>query len=368
MSEIFDHGGGVFALARLMGVSPEDLLDFSANINPLGPPAGVREAFIESFARLVHYPDRDAAELRNALASFHEVAPSQVAVSNGSTELIYLLPRLIAGNSALIVAPAFSEYVRALERSGWESRHFALSPGNGFALSLDNLATKLEEGFELLFLCNPANPSGTLLPLEEIARIHALCRRTGTFLVLDEAFMDFREEESAKALIAGSNGGIVLRSMTKFYAIPGLRLGYAIGPEEIISRCTAMLEPWSVNTPAQAAGCAALADADYRSRTIARNTEERDCLSRGLAALPGVKPYPSAANYLLSRLENGMSAAQLRDALLEYRIIIRDCSNYEGLDERYFRVAVRSREENCRLLTALADALGKPGDSGRNGK
>ncbi len=357
MSGIFDHGGGVFALARLMGVSPEDFLDFSANINPLGPPRGVREAFIESFARLAHYPDRDAAELRNALASLHVVAPSQVIVSNGSTELIYLLPRLIAGSKALTVAPAFSEYGRALKRSGWESRYFALSPGNGFALSLDKLAKKLDEGVELLFLCNPANPSGTLLPLAEVERIHTICRQTGTFLVLDEAFMDFREEESAKALIAGSSGGIVLRSMTKFYAIPGLRLGYAIGPEEIISRCTGMLEPWSVNTPAQAAGCAALADPDYRSRTIASNAEERDHLSRSLAALPGVKPYPSAANYLLSELENGMSAAQLRDALLKRRIVIRDCSNYEGLDESFFRVAVRSRDDNRRLLNALGDIL-----------
>lgn len=368
MSEIFDHGGGVFALARLLGVPPEELLDFSANINPLGPPPGVREAFNESFSRLVHYPDRDAAELRHALARLHGVKTARIMVSNGSTELIYLLPRIITGHKALIIAPAFSEYGRALERAGWESRYFALSPGNGFSLSLDELAERLEEGFELLFLCNPANPSGTLLSLAEIERIHSLCRQTGTFLVLDEAFMDFREEESAKAVIAGSGGGIVLRSMTKFYAMPGLRLGYAIGSEEIISRCAGMAEPWSVNTPAQAAGCAALADPDYRSRAISANAEERGHLFDGLSALPGVKPYPSAANYLLSELDNGMTAARLRDALLKRRIVIRDCSNYEGLDDRFFRVAVRSREDNRRLLTALAETLGKPDPASRNGK
>ncbi|MEA5114261.1 MAG: threonine-phosphate decarboxylase CobD [Geobacteraceae bacterium] len=357
MAEIFDHGGGVFALARLLGVPPEELLDFSANINPLGPPPRVREAFNESFTRLVHYPDREAAELRNALASFHEVAPSRLIVSNGSTELIYLLPRFIAGRKALIIAPAFSEYGRALGRAGWEIHYLVLSPGSGFALSPDKLAKRLEEGFELVFLCNPANPTGTLLPLNEIAEILSLCRKTGTFLVLDEAFMDFREEESAKALIAGSGGGIVLRSMTKFYAMPGLRLGYAIGPEEMISRCAGMAEPWSVNTPAQAAGCAALADPDYRTRTISTNAEERDHLFAGLAALPGVKPYPSAANYLLSELDNGMTAARLRDALLKRRIVIRDCSNYEGLDDRFFRVAVRSRDDNRRLLVALEKIL-----------
>ena len=357
MSEIFDHGGGVFALARLMGVSPDDFLDFSANINPLGPPAGVQEAFNESFSRVVHYPDRDAAELRHALARFHGVAPEQLLVANGSTELIYLLPRITNGRKALIIAPAFSEYCRALRRADWEYRSFALSPGNGFSLSLDELAERLEEGFELLFLCNPANPSGTLLPLAEVEEIRSLCRRTGTFLVLDEAFMDFREEESAKALIADNGGGIVLRSMTKFYAMPGLRLGYAIGSEEIINRCAGMAEPWSVNTPAQAAGCAALVDPDYRTRTISTNAGERAHLFAGLSALPGVKPYPSAANYLLSELDNGMTATRLRDALLERRIVIRDCSNYEGLDDRFFRVAVRSREENRRLLSALGEIL-----------
>lgn len=357
MSEIFDHGGGVFALARLMGVSPDDFLDFSANINPLGPPAGAQGAFSESFSRVVHYPDRDAAELRHALALFHGVAPEQLLVANGSTELIYLLPRIMTGNKALIIAPAFSEYGRALERAGWEYRHFTLSPGNGFSLSLDELAERLEEGFGLLFLCNPANPSGTLLPLAEVEEIRSLCRETGTFLVLDEAFMDFREEESAKVLIADTGSGIVLRSMTKFYAMPGLRLGYAIGSDKIINRCAGMAEPWSVNTPAQAAGCAALADQDYRTRTIWTNAAERDHLFAGLSTLPGVKPYPSAANYLLSELDNGMTAARLRDALLERRIVIRDCSNYEGLDERFFRVAVRSREENCRLLSALGEIL-----------
>lgn len=357
MSEMFEHGGNVFALARALGIAPEELIDFSASINPLGPAPGVREALAASFERLVHYPDRQAAELRRALAGFHGVDPSNIAVANGSTELIYQLPRMLPGRTGLVVAPAFSEYARSLERAGWELDHFVLSPADGFALSLERLAERLAAGVDLLFLCNPANPTGALLPPSIIEEILMKCRSTGTFLALDEAFMDFREGESAKRIVCEAGGGVVLRSMTKFYAIPGLRLGYAMGHAGVVEQISSLLEPWSVNTLAQAAGVASLADPAYRELTVRRCGEERDLLFRALSALPGLRPYPSAANYLLVELVNGMSAPALRDALLPRRIMIRDCSNFAGLDERFFRVAVRGSDDNRRLLAALEEVL-----------
>lgn len=368
MRELFDHGGGVFALARSLGIPPEELLDFSANINPLGPAPGVQDAVCSSFHRLAHYPDRECYELRRALAGFHHVDVANIVAANGSTELIYLLPRLLPGGKGLIVAPAFSEYGRALEREGLDADYLLLSPADGFALSLEKLAARLADGCDLLFLCNPANPTGAILPLSMMEEIHRLCCDTGTFLVLDEAFMDFREEESAKGMLCERGGGIVLRSMTKFYAIPGLRLGYAMASAETIGRCSELLEPWSVNTAAQIAGVASLADAGYREWTIRSVTAQRDALAAGLAALPGLAPFPSAANYLLVEIHSGARAAELRSALLPKGIVIRDCSNYRGLDERFFRVAVRSREENRRLLAALAEALENPGAAGRNGE
>ena len=353
MTNPCDHGGTVFALARSLGIPPEELLDFSASINPLGPAPGVRDAVCSSFQRVLHYPDREAVELRGALADFHGVGAGNIVVANGSTELIYLLPRLLPGKKGLVVAPAFSEYARALERAGWETEYLILSSADGFALSLEKLAALLAQGVDTLFLCNPANPTGSLLPLALVEKIYGLCRQARTFLVLDEAFMDFREEESAKRVISEGGGGIVLRSMTKFYAIPGLRLGYAIGAEDFIRRCADHLEPWSVNTPAQIAGIVSLADAGYRERTVEYSTAERNTLAAGLAALPGLTPYPSAANFLLVELRNGMSAHQVRDALLHRHIIIRDCSNFVGLDGRFFRVAVRGRDENSRLLSDM---------------
>ncbi len=359
MTNISDHGGTVFASARSLGIAPEELLDFSASINPLGPAPGVREAVCSSFEKVLHYPDRESFELRRTLADIHRVGIDNLVVANGSTELIYLLPRLLPGAKGLIIAPAFSEYAQALNRAGWQTGHLLLSAANGFALSLEKLAERLAEGFDLLFLCNPANPTGTLLPVTMIEAILRLCRQAGTFLVLDEAFMDFCEEASAKGLIAESGGGIVLRSMTKFYAIPGLRLGYAIGHVDVIRQCSDLLEPWSVNTPAQVAGVASLASVDYRERTLRYVSTEHEALARGLAELPGLSPFPSAANYLLVEMRNGLSAAELRSRLLEKRILIRDCANFQGLDGRFFRVAVRTTEENRRLLAALAEELGE---------
>ncbi|GLI38526.1 threonine-phosphate decarboxylase [Geobacter hydrogenophilus] len=357
MKEIFDHGGTVFAVARQLGVSSDEILDFSASINPLGPPAGVRKAVAAAFDRLVHYPDSGATELRDALARHHHLLPENICVANGSTELIYLMPRLTGGRRGLIVAPPFSEYAKGLSRAGWEIDYLDLSPGNGFALSLDALDRRLASGCDLLFLANPGNPTGVLIPRDVVAEVIRLCRRHGIFLVLDEAFIDFCEEESAKDLVA-QGGGVVLRSMTKFYAIPGLRLGYAVGSEEVIARLAALREPWSVNTLAQAAGLACLADGDYPARTRSLVEAERVRLDAGITALPGLAVYPSAANYLLARLDAGPTAPELAAWLLAERVLIRDCSSFRGLSDRFFRIAVRGPEENGRLLELLGKIFG----------
>jgi threonine-phosphate decarboxylase len=359
MNPDFDHGGNVFAVARSLGIPPEEILDFSASINPLGPSPGVRLAVAAAFDRLVHYPDRDCSELTAALAHRHGCEPASVCVGNGSTELIHLLPRLIAGGRALLVAPTFSEYAAALRQAGWGYDRFVLSPEDGFSLPLDALKAELAKDYALLFLCNPGNPTGRLYERDEVAVVLDFCREAGTLLVLDEAFMDFCEAGSAKRLVIDSGEGVVLRSMTKFHAFPGLRLGYALAAVPLAERLTALRLPWGVNTLAQAAGIAALADGGHRARTIACVAAERAFLATGLAELPGVRLYPGEANYLLGRLEDGMTAASVQERLLTSRILIRNCANFPGLDDRFFRVAVRSREENERLLAALGRALGR---------
>jgi threonine-phosphate decarboxylase len=357
MSTAHEHGGNVFAVARSLGIPPERILDFSASINPLGMAPGVRAALGNCVERLLHYPDKGAAELKDCLAAYHGVSAMQIAVANGSTELIHLMPRLVGGSRALIVAPAFAEYACALEKSGWQIDYFTLKGEDAFALSLPALREKLAERYDLLFICNPGNPTGALIPKNDIAKVLDLCRASGTFLVLDEAFIDFCEEDSAKDLIGGYGRAVLLRSMTKFFAIPGLRLGYAIGAPETIEAIGSLQNPWSVNTAAQVAGIASLCDPDYCEHTRNYVAAERDRLASALAGLPGLDVFPSHANYLLVQIRKGPSAAELRCRLLEKGILIRVCGNFEGLDGSFFRVAVRLREENERLVELLGGEL-----------
>ncbi|BCG48707.1 L-threonine 3-O-phosphate decarboxylase [Citrifermentans bremense] len=353
MSKKHEHGGNVFAVARMLGVAPEQILDFSASINPLGMSPGVRDALTGCLDRLLHYPDKGAAELRERIAAYHGIRAEEILPASGSTELIHLLPRVVGGRKGLIVAPAFAEYAEALDRAGWEIDYLTLSSADNFALPLPLLWEKLGEGVDMVFICNPGNPTGALVPRREMETVVELCREHGTFLVLDEAFMDFCEEESAKELIRHSPRAVLLRSMTKFFAIPGLRLGYAIAAPETVEAIAALQDPWSVNTAAQVAGVAALMDAGYCARTREYVDAERERLARGLSAIPGLRVFPSRANYLLVEICDGRSARELRERLTPEGVLVRDCGNFEGLDGRFFRVAVRLREENERLLELL---------------
>lgn len=357
MSRTYEHGGNIFSLARQCGFSPADSIDFSASINPLGLPPTVREAIVSALDSLVHYPDNDCGELKDALADFHGIPADRFAVANGSTEIIYNLPALLPIRSALVVSPAFSEYSHALQQRHCEVRNLLLSPDDGFSLDLGRLERVLGDYYDALYLCNPGNPSGTLYPPDLIRQVYRLCRDTNTFLVLDEAFMDFCEEASAKEVILASDHGIVLRSMTKFYGIPGLRLGYAMAAPRLMERLGTMGGPWSVNTLAQVAGVAALRDREYARRSIEWIAELRGEFSQALSRFPQLTVYPSSANFLLARITAGISAGELKRRLLERMILIRDCSSFAGLSDRFFRVAVRTAEENGRLIDSLGELL-----------
>jgi|UniRef100_A0A7V6A4G7 threonine-phosphate decarboxylase len=350
------HGGDVYHLARSLGVRLEDLLDFSANINPLGYPAGVPAAVQAALANLVHYPDRRCFELRGDLAAYHGCSSDEILVGNGSTELIYLVVRALQPARALIVAPAFSEYQEALKAASVPFAFHLTSEADLFSLE------QLPEapGTELVFLANPASPSGALLSPERLLPWLEAWDAAGTYVALDEAFIDFAEEASLKTSLKRFPRLIIMRSFTKFFAIPGLRLGYLLAAPELVESFAAMQEPWSVSSLAQAVGRACLQDRDYMTRSRALVREERQHLFQGLQALPGVTAFPGQANYLLAKLTlPGWTARTLRERLLPRGIIIRDASNFQGLDERYFRVAVRRREDNDRLLAALDACLGR---------
>jgi adenosylcobyric acid synthase len=353
----FGHGGDIRSLAGQAGCMKDELLDFSANINPFGPPDCLRQVVSRSLAEVVHYPDPHCLELRRVIASQFGVASEQVVCGNGSTELLYVLPRALGVCRAVIPIPSYIDYIKAASRAGLEIDTVETNPERGFSVEWDRIEPLLS-GEEMLIVGQPGNPSGAMFDPDELLELAD--RHPSTIFVIDEAFADFLDGYQSLASRGGPNI-VVLRSMTKFYAIPGLRLGFALAPARIARQLSDELQPWSVGSLAQAVGSAVLQEDDYAEETRTRVAGLREELRRALADFGSITVFPSPANYLLARLEKGdMDAPELARRLLARRIAIRVCDNYKGLDQQYFRVAVRSSKENERLLSAMAEVIGEP--------
>lgn len=354
---IFGHGGDIRTLAHRAGCRPDELLDFSANVNPLGPPDGLRQAVSRSLGDVVDYPDPNCTALRERIEDMFSISPDRVVCGNGSTELIFALPGVLGVKRAVMPAPCYVDYETAVKRAGVKADFILSGPETGFALDPEQLGKNLS-GKEMTIIGQPGNPSGTLCDPDMLLSIAG--GHPDTFFVVDEAFADFAE--GYESLVRHDLPNlIVLRSMTKFYAIPGLRLGYAVASSEMAGRIRGALPPWSVGSLAQAAGIGVLEDRAYAEKTRKTVSRLRESLSRALSAFGGLTVFPSAANYLLVRLDKkALTAPVLSRRLLSRHIAIRVCDNYRGLDDTYFRVAVRTEEENRRLLSAMADALDAP--------
>jgi histidinol-phosphate aminotransferase len=335
------HGGHHSALP------PGDLLDFSANINPFGPSPRIWQAM--QAVDIARHPEPRAAPLRRALAAQHGIDPAALLVGNGAADLIYQLATAYVrpGDRVLIVAPTFGEYAAAAAMMGAQVVEHRLAPASGFALDVAALAQQAQHlQPRLLFLCNPNNPTGSYQPYEAVAHLLRAC--PDTLLVLDEAFVNFVAAPWQAASLLAHNNLLILRSMTKDYALTGLRLGYVIAAPEIIAALEKVQPPWSVNALAQAAGLAALQDAAHLRRTLAALAQAKHTLASRLHALQ-LPPLPSAAHFWLLPVPD---AAAWQAALLERRILVRDCTSF-GLP-RHIRIAARREEDNCQLLEALA--------------
>jgi adenosylcobyric acid synthase len=355
----FAHGGDIRRLAAAAGRVPGEMLDFSASINPLGPPEYLRSLISRHLETLLHYPDPGYHELRAAAATRFGVSPEQVIAGNGSTEIIHALPRALAVTRAVIPAPSYSGYQEALALAGCEVLPLLLKEETGFAMEWQALAAELRGG-EMVFLGQPNNPTGRCFDPVELTSM--LTRFPHTWFVVDEAFIDFVvDPPSVVAHLSQFANLIVLKSLTKFYAVPGLRLGLALAAPEVAAVIRAQLPPWSVNTLALAFGAKVLADEAYANDSRQLVTRLRQALIAGLRALGGIRVYEGEANYLLCRwltLPTGLpTGGEIRDALLGRGIAIRDCANFPGLGPEFFRLAVRSEEENDTLLIALAELV-----------
>lgn len=283
--------------------------------------------------------------------------PVAVLLGNGSTQLIYLLCAALRPRVALIVTPAFSEYANALNLAGATIRTFPLSATEDFHFSLSAFLKTWDKGCNLVFLARPNSVIGQLIPKSEIEVIANAALTKKSTVVVDEAFIDFAEAESIKHLVRSNPYFFVLRSLTKFYGIPALRLGYLLGAQSSIERLAVFQEPWSVNGPALNVARACLTDIGFTARTQHWLESERKFLNERLQALEGLRPYTSDANFLLVQIKQaGADARALRAFLLKQRMLIRVCDSF-GLGVSYFRIAIRRRQENRRLIAALAQWL-----------
>ncbi len=356
------HGGNVLEIASRLGRRWERILDFSASVNPLGLSKKAQKWLRDKWRILYHYPDAHSSGLINALAEFHGMDPTCFLTGGGSTEFIFSIPRVLPIRKALIVTPAFSEYEKALEinynyhdKGDVAIHYFETREEEGFELNVEGLLFALTAQYDALFLANPGNPTGIPIERESLLRILALTEKTKTWLILDEAFIDFLEENSLKKEVTASSTLIILRSLSPFFAMPGLRVGYLIANPGIIQAFAQQQPPWNINSLAQMAAMESLKDQAYVSRTREVIEKERGFLTEGLQAIPGLIPYPSRANYLLVQIHPSLhlTAAHLRDQLIPEGILIRDCSSFQPMGPYFFRIAVRSRKENHLLLKAL---------------
>lgn len=341
------HGALDFAELHHLGLAPEAVLDFSMNGNPYGPSPLVREALAQ--VPYDRYPDREVLALRRVLAAHLDVIPDHILVGNGSTELVWLvaLAFVRAGDAVLLVGPTFGEYTRAAVLMGARLRQYTTRPEEDFRVVPEAVTQALQQWQpRLVFLCNPNNPTGTCVAPDLIA--HWAVAFPHTLFIVDEAYLTFTAS-APSVLSVRRHNMLVLRSMTKAYALAGLRLGYAVGSPDVLEALRRARPPWSVNALAQAAGIAALQDTVYLAHCLARIAQATRDLMAGLCAL-GLTPVPSTTHFFLVRVGQGSSC---RQALLRRGILVRDCASF-GLPE-YIRVATRRPEENARLLTALEE-------------
>lgn len=339
----YEHGG-------YQGSQLEIELDLSINVNPLGMPENAKQAIIRDLDSFAHYPDAKYRNLRAALAERYDVGEDMVLCGNGATELIYSLCSCIRPKKTLTLAPTFSEYERAAALFGAETREHLLCEETGFALT-EAILEAISPELDIVFLCNPNNPTGRLASPSLCLAVADACEAAGVYLVIDECFIDFTDGQSMIPAVANHPHLLILNAFTKIYGMAGLRLGFMIGQSAVLSRIARFIPEWSVSSVAQTAGLSALRTSGWTEAARSAARAEREYMTENLTSL-GLFVYPSDANFLLVR-----STLPLVSALMKKKIYVRRCDNFTGLGENFMRIGLRTREENNKLLRALSEVL-----------
>jgi threonine-phosphate decarboxylase len=357
------HGGNIYALAARLGCPVAAICDMSSNVNPHGPPAGLMAYLQGELNRITALPEVDAGAMTRAFATRHGLDSGTVLAGNGSTQLIYLLPAVMGWRSVAIAGPTYADYADACRMRAIAPTLVPARREEAFRPNLDALSAAADQA-EALFICNPNNPTGALVEREHLV---ALCAaHPNTDIIVDESYLPFVPGADGHSLLgSGLSNLLVLNSMSKIFRLPGLRIGFVHGTEAVIDRLRQQMLPWSVNALAQAAVIYLMAQREEIDRFVAGSCRQLNAARRAfyqaVDGIRGLEVFPSCTSYLLMRLTGGWTAAEVWEAMAEAQILIRDCSNFEGLSDRYIRISLKEAASNQRAAELLGRILAVDG-------
>ncbi len=352
------HGGDIWGFSRKHNIPLEEVLEFSGPINFMGPPPKAVEA-VKANARLIKfYPDPNPVEFKSAIAKYvgHGVEAENILLGNGSIELIYMITEVLPQTfKALIPVPSFSEYEKAALRVGGEVTFVQLPPD--FSMDNEEIKAAVTDDTKIMCICNPHSPSGRLYSKESIMDLVKFCNKKDIIFSIDENYIEFAEEgdkNTVAGMVKDYENLFVIRSVTKFYGLAGLRFGYAIAAMNLIDNLETVRQPWSINGLASIATLAAFGDTEFIQSTKETITKNKTELAKALGEIEGLHVFPSVTNFLLVKILNRkLTSTMLKELLAEERILIRDCCTFMGMDDSYFRVTIRSAKDNQKLVETI---------------
>lgn len=356
------HGSDLEKIETVYGIKKEDIISFSANVNPLGVSFRLKETLTSHIDAITSYPDREYTSLRKCIAEYVHTDFQNIVVGNGSTELISLFIQITHPKKALIVGPTYSEYEREVSMGGGRSHYFSLTEASEFVLDTAALTEELSHDVDLLILCNPNNPTSSVIKRGQMREILDYCKRKSITVLVDETYVEFTEDQdevTAIPLTEFYNNIIILRGISKFFAAPGLRLGYAIcGNHDLLKEINQKKNPWTINSLAAIAGEIMFTDDDYITQTRELISTERKRICEALDADPNFKTYHAHANFVLVKILNdNITSEDVFDAAIRQNLMVRDCSTFPFLNNKYFRLCFMLPEQNDRLLKVLSDLV-----------
>lgn len=362
------HGSDLEQIELCYGIKKEDIVSFSANVNPKGISPLLRKTLSERLDAITSYPDREYTSLRRSIADYVHSEPEHIIVGNGSTELISLFIQIEHPKKALVLGPTYSEYEREIFLGGGATHYYPLKESDEFRLDLSDFTNHLNESVDLLVICNPNNPTSSSITRDSMRRILDVCKQYNIFVMVDETYVEFADhmdEITSVPLTHYYNNIIILRGTAKFFAAPGLRLGYAVtGNRDLVEAINTRKNPWTINSLAVIAGESMFSDDAYIRQTKELISLERTNVYETLKLCPDFKPYPPSANFILAKiLKNGVTSQELFDCAIRRGMMIRDCSTFPFLDQKYIRFCFMMPEDNKRLLDCLMDSDSKTGVS-----